>query len=193
MTRIFYAGDSTCAQNNITTFPQTGIGQGLELYIKKEIKIHNHAVNGRSTKSFIEQGRLAVIEQQVLAGDFLFIQFGHNDDDTKSGNTMYNRMVPLGTPDANGIYPVTPGEKVPTTHNIKDIAYITFHHLSWFDMQDNSWYANNKDAIEGAQFYINLDGVSATEIKVKCIPIGYNWQDRTKNRYVTLEYTKTTD
>ena len=80
MTRIFYAGDSTCAQNNITTFPQTGIGQGLELYIKKEIKIHNHAVNGRSTKSFIEQGRLAVIEQQVLAGDFLFIQFGHNDE-----------------------------------------------------------------------------------------------------------------
>jgi len=66
--KIFYAGDSTCAQNNITTFPLTGIGQGLELYVKKEIKIHNHAVNGRSTKSFIDQGRLAVIEREINAG-----------------------------------------------------------------------------------------------------------------------------
>lgn len=104
------------------------------------------------------------------------------------GKKIYRKVVPVnfgGT--------ATTTENVPTTHNIKDIDYITFHHLSWFDMQDNSWYANNKDAIEGAQFYINLDGVSATEIKVKCIPIGYNWQDRTKNRYVTLEYTKTTE
>lgn len=80
MTRIFYAGDSTCAQNDITTFPQTGLGQGLALYVKKEIIIHNHAMNGRSTKSFIEEGRLAAIEQEIAAGDFLFIQFGHNDE-----------------------------------------------------------------------------------------------------------------
>lgn len=78
--KIFYAGDSTCAQNDITTFPQTGLGQGLELYIKKEIKIHNHAMNGRSTKSFIDEGRLAAIEQEIGSGDFLFIQFGHNDE-----------------------------------------------------------------------------------------------------------------
>ncbi len=78
--KIFYAGDSTCAQNDITTFPQTGLGQGLELYIKKEIKIHNHAMNGRSTKSFIDEGRLAAIEQEIKNGDFLFIQFGHNDE-----------------------------------------------------------------------------------------------------------------
>lgn len=80
MTRIFIAGDSTNAQNDITTFPQTGLGQGLELYIKKEIKIHNHAMNGRSSKSFIEEGRLAAIEKELAAGDFLFIQFGHNDE-----------------------------------------------------------------------------------------------------------------
>ena len=78
--KIFYAGDSTCAQNDITTFPQTGLGQGLELYIKKDIKIHNHAMNGRSTKSFIDEGRLEAIKEEIGAGDFLFIQFGHNDE-----------------------------------------------------------------------------------------------------------------
>ena len=78
--KIFYAGDSTCAHNDITTYPQAGLGQGLELYVKKEIKIHNHAMNGRSTKSFIDEGRLAVIEQEMSEGDFLLIQFGHNDE-----------------------------------------------------------------------------------------------------------------
>lgn len=78
--KIFYAGDSTCAQNDITTFPQTGLGQGLELYIKKEIKIYNHAMNGRSTKSFMDEGRLENIKREIASGDFLFIQFGHNDE-----------------------------------------------------------------------------------------------------------------
>lgn len=80
MTRIFYAGDSTCAHNDITTYPQTGLGQGLSLYVKKEIKIHNYAMNGRSTKSFMDEGRLDAIAAEIQAGDFLFIQFGHNDE-----------------------------------------------------------------------------------------------------------------
>ena len=48
----FCAGDSTCARYSILNFPNTGIGQGLELYIKPEIIIDNHAVGGRS--SFLE-------------------------------------------------------------------------------------------------------------------------------------------
>ena len=50
--RIIWAGDSTVKQNDITTYPQTGIGQGFELYIKKEVQLMNLAENGRSTKSF---------------------------------------------------------------------------------------------------------------------------------------------
>lgn len=76
---IFYAADSTVAQNNIFTYPQTGIGQVLPLYLKKLITVHNHAINGRSTKSFIDESRLATIYNELRAGDFLFIQFGHND------------------------------------------------------------------------------------------------------------------
>lgn len=62
--------------------------------MKKEIKIPNHAVNGRSTKSFIEQGRLAVIENEIRTGDFLFIQFGHNDE-KESDKSRYKHLLVL--------------------------------------------------------------------------------------------------
>lgn len=78
--RIYYAGDSTVAQNTIFSYPQSGIGQALPLYLKREHIVQNHAVNGRSTKSFIDQSRLAAIDKDLREGDFLFIQFGHNDE-----------------------------------------------------------------------------------------------------------------
>ena len=61
---IFWAGDSTVKQNDFTSFPQTGIGQGLPLYLKREVQIRNFAQNGRSTKSFITEGRLQAIEER---------------------------------------------------------------------------------------------------------------------------------
>ena len=77
--KIYWAGDSTVKQNDYTAFPQTGIGQGMRLFIKNDIMIINHAENGRSTKSFIDESRLAAIYNEITKGDFLFIQFGHND------------------------------------------------------------------------------------------------------------------
>lgn len=80
MATIFWAGDSTVQYNDITTYPQTGIGQVFHLFLKPEIKIENHAKNGRSTRDFIDESRLAVIYDRITEGDFLFIQFGHNDE-----------------------------------------------------------------------------------------------------------------
>lgn len=77
--RIFWAGDSTVKQNNYTSFPQTGIGQAFHLFIKQSVKVENYAQNGRSTKSFIAEKRLEAIDVKIGEGDFLFIQFGHND------------------------------------------------------------------------------------------------------------------
>lgn len=77
---IHYAGDSTVQFNCIDTYPQTGLGQVLPRFLKDEYKVVNHGKNGRSTKSFIDEGRLKVIESQISKGDFLFIQFGHNDE-----------------------------------------------------------------------------------------------------------------
>ena len=74
MTTIFWAGDSTVKQNSIATYPQTGIGQALHRFIRRpDVAIANHAENGRSTKSFMDQGRLAAIYDGIKAGDFLFI------------------------------------------------------------------------------------------------------------------------
>ena len=78
--RIFWAGDSTVKQNDYTCFPQTGMGQAFALFIKRNIRIENYAQNGRSTKSFIAEGRLEAIDRKINEGDFLFIQFGHNDE-----------------------------------------------------------------------------------------------------------------
>jgi len=78
--RIFWAGDSTVKQNDYTCFPQTGMGQAFALFIKRNVRIENYAQNGRSTKSFIAEGRLAAIDRKIKEGDFLFIQFGHNDE-----------------------------------------------------------------------------------------------------------------
>ncbi len=80
MRHIFWAGDSTVATNKAATYPQTGIGQAFDRFTAADVVIYNHAVNGRSTKSFIDESRLAVIYDEITKGDYLFIQFGHNDE-----------------------------------------------------------------------------------------------------------------
>ncbi len=88
MAIIYWAGDSTVKQNTIMTYPQTGIGQVMNRFIKRGIVIDNHAENGRSSKSFIEEGRFTTIYDLIQEGDFLFIQFGHNDE-KKEDPTRY--------------------------------------------------------------------------------------------------------
>ena len=77
---IFWAGDSTNTTNKAHKYPQTGIAQAFDRYTAQDVVIYNHSINGRSTKSFIDQGRLANIYNEISAGNFLFIQFGHNDE-----------------------------------------------------------------------------------------------------------------
>lgn len=77
--KIVWAGDSTVARNGLDTFPQTGIAQAFEQLIKPDVEILNLAVNGRSTKSFIDQQRMPKAYFNLGEGDFFFIQFGHND------------------------------------------------------------------------------------------------------------------
>ena len=130
---IYLAGDST-----VKTYEDgqyiAGWGQYLDLFLDESITVVNAAHGGRSSRSFINEGRLYNIENAnfsytfsqnngnsiedcIKEGDFLFIQFGHNDDSSKASSsysTMYDRMVPLGEPDENGIYPTTPAEKSST-------------------------------------------------------------------------------
>ncbi len=80
MKTVYYIGDSTVARNKIGSYPQTGMSQGLLLYLADDVRLISLAKNGRSTKSFIDEGRFAYVQEHIQAGDFLFIQFGHNDN-----------------------------------------------------------------------------------------------------------------
>jgi lysophospholipase L1-like esterase len=78
---IFLAGDSTCAKKLPEKRPETGWGEMLgQFFDEKKVLIDNHAMNGRSTRTFISDGRWQVIVEKLKKGDFVFIQFGHNDE-----------------------------------------------------------------------------------------------------------------
>lgn len=79
MPTIHIAGDSTAAKKEADKRPETGWGEKFAPYFTEKITINNQAKNGRSTKSFIEEGRLENLIKEFKAGDFLLIQFGHND------------------------------------------------------------------------------------------------------------------
>ncbi len=85
MTKILYAGDSTVKFNKIDSYPQTGISQAMLLFLKDGVEMRSFAQNGRSTKSFIDEGRLDRIDREIGEGDFLLIQFGHNDEKDDPG------------------------------------------------------------------------------------------------------------
>ncbi|MEA9712579.1 GDSL-type esterase/lipase family protein [Xanthomonas campestris] len=77
---IFIAGDSTAAEYGTERAPQAGWGQMLQGWFDPaQWQVHNHAKGGRSTRSFIAEGRLDAIAKQLQRGDVLLIQFGHND------------------------------------------------------------------------------------------------------------------
>lgn len=80
MNRIFYIGDSTVQKNYIDTYPQTGMSQVLELYLAPGVQVLAHGKNGRSTKSFLDEGLFEPVRTQMGSGDYLLIQFGHNDE-----------------------------------------------------------------------------------------------------------------
>ena len=78
---IFMIGDSTMANKNITGGnPERGWGMVLPGFFAEDIKVDNHAVNGRSSKSFIDEGRWDKVLSLIKKGDYVFIQFGHNDE-----------------------------------------------------------------------------------------------------------------
>lgn len=78
---IYLAGDSTMAQKLPEKRPETGWGEMLGAFFQEGmVTIDNRAQNGRSTKTFIEEKRWQAIVEQLQQGDYVFIQFGHNDE-----------------------------------------------------------------------------------------------------------------
>lgn len=130
---IFLAGDST-----VKTYKEEqwigGWGQFLPRFFDSSVTVKNCSNGGRSSRSFINEGRLykfgtykfsenagVPIGEEIKEGDYLFIQFGHNDDDTKDNSkTIGDRQVGLGEADVNGIFPVVEGKLVSTDYMPED-------------------------------------------------------------------------
>lgn len=85
-TTIFVIGDSTAANKDTTGGKQErGWAMMLqECFDRDYVRVDNHAVNGRSSKSFIDEGRWDKVLEKLKPGDYVIIQFGHNDEKPKA-------------------------------------------------------------------------------------------------------------
>jgi lysophospholipase L1-like esterase len=76
---IFIAGDSTVMTYVGSTIHQAGWGQYLQSHFDATVKVDNRAIGGRTSRRFIEEGRLKSLLDASRAGDYLLVQFGTND------------------------------------------------------------------------------------------------------------------
>ncbi len=77
---VYLAGDSTVSNYPSKEAPRAGWGQVLHKYFTNNVIVKNDAISGRSSKSFIDEGALKKILNQIKPNDYLLIQFGHNDE-----------------------------------------------------------------------------------------------------------------
>ena len=78
--KVWMAGDSTMAIKEVKAYPETGWGMPFAYFFDSTVTVENRARNGRSTKSFIAEKRWQEIMDNMQQGDYVFIQFGHNDE-----------------------------------------------------------------------------------------------------------------
>lgn len=144
---VFLASDSTCKDysalgmwNAGQTRNEGGWGEFLQCFFNGAVSVQNYANGGRSSRNFINEGSLEKIRQQISKGDYLFIQFGHNDSSNGAGY-LEDRYVPLGEPNKKGIYPINEGKKVRTPDSYVDRYGTTFYSYDgggtykWYLMQ----------------------------------------------------------
>lgn len=131
---VYLAGDSTVKDYSAAGMYMNGDirgegswGEYLQEFLNEDlVTVVNYANGGRSTRNFINEGTLDKIKANIKEGDYLLIQFGHNDCSNDTGH-VEDRYVPLGQPDANGIYPVTAGKEVATPSSLQSKYGDTFY------------------------------------------------------------------
>ncbi len=77
---VFLIGDSTMSEKETHAYPETGWGMPFRYFFDSTVVVENHAKNGRSTKSFLAENRWTPVVNKLKPGDYVFIQFGHNDE-----------------------------------------------------------------------------------------------------------------
>lgn len=90
-TTLYTIGDSTMAnKKDPDRNPEHGWAQVLQPFFTTGIVVENKAVNGRSTKSFINEKRWDSIYKKLKKGDYVFIEFGHNDEKIEDSTRYTN-------------------------------------------------------------------------------------------------------
>ena len=78
--KVYLIGDSTIAIKEPKAYPETGWGMPFVYFFDASVEVDNRAKNGRSTKTFIAEGLWQPVADNLREGDYVFIQFGHNDE-----------------------------------------------------------------------------------------------------------------
>ena len=78
--KVYLIGDSTIAIKEPKAYPETGWGMPFVYFFDASVEVDNRAKNGRSTKTFIAEGLWQPVADNLQEGDYVFIQFGHNDE-----------------------------------------------------------------------------------------------------------------
>ncbi|WP_157447021.1 GDSL-type esterase/lipase family protein [Cytophaga aurantiaca] len=80
--KIYIIGDSTVCNYSASDYPWAGWGQVIPSFFNTaNLSFTNKAIGGRSSRSFFEEGRWTPIRDALVPGDYVFIQWGHNDRD----------------------------------------------------------------------------------------------------------------
>jgi lysophospholipase L1-like esterase len=91
--KVYLIGDSTMSIKQTGAYPETGWGMPFVYFFDSTVTVDNRAMNGRSTRTFMEENRWKPVVDSVKEGDYVFIQFGHNDEvSTKKSYTTENEF-----------------------------------------------------------------------------------------------------
>jgi Lysophospholipase L1 and related esterases len=77
---VYLIGDSTMSIKLTKNYPETGWGMPFVYFFDSTVTVDNRAQNGRSTKSFLNENRWQPVVDKLQEGDYVFVQFGHNDE-----------------------------------------------------------------------------------------------------------------
>jgi lysophospholipase L1-like esterase len=172
---VWLVGDSTMSIKEKSAYPETGWGMPFVVFFDSSVTINNVAQNGRSTKSFKEEGRWQQVMAKLQEGDYVFIQFGHNDEvkekvgryttpeefvgnlehfvkDTRSKKAMPVLITPVARRrfDSTG--------RIVNTHEVyaglvKNVA--TKHEVPLIDLNEKSIYLLQQVGSENSKFLFN--------------------------------------
>ena len=84
--KVWLIGDSTMSVKEIKAYPETGWGMPFAYFWDSAVTIDNRAKNGRSSKSFVTEKLWQPVVDNLQEGDYVFIQFGHNDESKDKGD-----------------------------------------------------------------------------------------------------------